>query len=286
MGGCKHDDDMDDSYVQDKKKFANESYLQEFTSLLSNDWDVDSNMDVDYESVDLKDGSAMQYKQRVTLYSSDGGSDSGGADDNINVDDDESCSVYSSDGDMSSLASSIREGDEMGCNDSGDDNGDSDDNGDEDSVMGGMNSCDGSSYMSGQSIDLRMCCANCHRSAVERGHEEIMPNGLALSLYASDDVKTRLGWSTLRRSDVRDVDEVNLCNECASYLVSNEKQTKANVWPSFVWKMLTNEALFAKVGIALWSFVPDIWRHWWIGEDMFCIAHVIIVNCECTDSCA
>jgi hypothetical protein len=64
---------------------------------------------------------------------------------------------------------------------------------------------------------------------------------------------------------MRDVEELVLCKECAAYLVNGAKnQTKSNVWPSFIWKMLMNASLFHMHGIGLWAYVPDVWRQWWV----------------------
>lgn len=112
-------------------------------------------------------------------------------------------------------------------------------------------------------VELLRSCANCRRS---QALEIQMPCVMDLSTYTAADVRTRLGWSCLCVMDIRQVDEIMLCKECASFLIRGQQQNKANIWPAFIWKMLTSTSLFADHGVYIWSFVPDIWRHWWIDN--------------------
>jgi hypothetical protein len=78
-------------------------------------------------------------------------------------------------------------------------------------------------------------------------------------------MRTWVAWSCIHSENLQGLDQIVLCCECASFLVHGEPQSKRNVWPAFVWKMLTNTHLFAVQGLNLWSFVPDQWsRPWWI----------------------
>jgi hypothetical protein len=100
------------------------------------------------------------------------------------------------------------------------------------------------------------------------GFDDTMPCVLSLSTYSSASMRTRVGWSCVRSDDLQGLDLIILCSECASFLVHGEPQSKRNVWPAFVWKMLTNVHLFAEHRLNLWSLVPDQWRPWWIWAMM------------------
>ena len=67
-------------------------------------------------------------------------------------------------------------------------------------------------------------------------------------------------------------EEYDLCEECAVFLTAKGEQVRdpkhfCYVWPSFYWKLLTNnEVLSQPHGGAqrLWKFVPYEWREWWL----------------------
>jgi hypothetical protein len=111
-------------------------------------------------------------------------------------------------------------------------------------------------------------CINCWWHQVAVGFDDTMPCVLSLSTYSRASMRTRVGWSCVRSDDLQGLDQIILCSECASFLVHGEPQSKRNVWPVFVWKVLTNKHLFAEHGLNLWSFVPDQWRPWWIRAIM------------------
>ena len=62
-------------------------------------------------------------------------------------------------------------------------------------------------------------------------------------------------------------DEYYLCDECATFLTTDDKDATSfkYVWPSFYWKLLTNEEiLYSPSGaLKLWKLVPMEWRSWW-----------------------
>jgi hypothetical protein len=72
------------------------------------------------------------------------------------------------------------------------------------------------------------------------GFDDTMPGVLSLSTYSSASMRTRVGWSCVHLDDLQGLDQIIFCSECASFLVHGEPQSKRNVWPAFVWKMLMN----------------------------------------------
>jgi hypothetical protein len=35
-------------------------------------------------------------------------------------------------------------------------------------------------------------------------------------------------------------------------------------WPTFIWKLFSNEKLIEEKGTKVWCYVPGAWRVWWI----------------------
>jgi hypothetical protein len=107
-------------------------------------------------------------------------------------------------------------------------------------------------------------CTNCRWHRVASGFHNTMQCVLSLLTYSSTSMRTRVAWSCIHSDNLQGLDQIVLCCECASFLVHWEPQSKRNVWPAFIWKMLANIHLFAVQGLNLWFFVPDQWRPWWI----------------------
>ena len=87
---------------------------------------------------------------------------------------------------------------------------------------------------------------------------------LLLHLVDCKHVRTRKKFCTIRVTELCRLEEVFLCMECKQFLDDGITQTIANIWPTFIWKMLTNVDLFRVHGIYLWAFVPGGWHHWWM----------------------
>ena len=54
-----------------------------------------------------------------------------------------------------------------------------------------------------------------------------------------------------------------------------------NIWPSFVWMLLTDENILDTYDDYAWRFVPMKWRHWWIDsikENNLLMEHVSLNN--------
>jgi hypothetical protein len=129
------------------------------------------------------------------------------------------------------------------------------------------NSDNESSLSIGNSVQFdRMSdhCTNCQWHQVGLDFDDMMPCVLSLLTYSSASMRTRVAWSCLHSDNLWGLNQIVLCRECASFLVHGEPQSKRNVWPVFIWKMLTNIHLFAVHGLNLWCFIPDKWRPWWI----------------------
>ena len=39
-----------------------------------------------------------------------------------------------------------------------------------------------------------------------------------------------------------------------------------NLWPSFIWNLLSDEKVREVYGIKVWKFIPKVWRQWWIDS--------------------
>jgi hypothetical protein len=111
-------------------------------------------------------------------------------------------------------------------------------------------------------------CRNCSRKK-NAMIEFTDPYCLDLALYECTGVQTHLKFSILKVSDMIDeTHTIALCCECASFLVLAEKQTMNNVWPTFMWNVLSNEVIRGHFGVQVWSYIPMKWRHWWIDDFM------------------
>ena len=130
-------------------------------------------------------------------------------------------------------------------------------------VVGCAESCDEEAPGVGSDEDLFISCninasfiycTNCKRTTGSQLEE------LLLHLV----VRTRKKFCTVRVTELHRLEEVFLCMECKQFLVDGITQTIANIWPAFIWKMLTNVDLFWVHGIYLWAFVPGGWHHWWM----------------------
>ena len=114
-----------------------------------------------------------------------------------------------------------------------------------------------------------LVCHNCHRSSYEPSVEmELDLNAYPIYRVVVTDVTVHPGgfrrkFSTIRSSQYRD-GLVPLCVQCHRYLTGDKQRQFASVFPSFMWLMLTDEALLRKYGRRLWSLVPERWRHWWL----------------------
>ena len=59
---------------------------------------------------------------------------------------------------------------------------------------------------------------------------------------------------------------VGLCLECSEFLSNHDPKVGKlfqNVWPSFVWNLLSDGNILEVYGEYTWRFVPWKWRHWW-----------------------
>ena len=64
--------------------------------------------------------------------------------------------------------------------------------------------------------------------------------------------------------------EIILCFQCSQHLVNVGDSKEANkneyTWPAFIWSILNNDDIVREYGVSIWRFIPETWRHWWIGH--------------------
>ena len=62
-------------------------------------------------------------------------------------------------------------------------------------------------------------------------------------------------------------DEVVLCHQCTAFLTDSPTwKDFSNVWPSFIWKFLTNRDVNKVWPGYAWRFIPNEWRKWWTAS--------------------
>ena len=64
-------------------------------------------------------------------------------------------------------------------------------------------------------------------------------------------------------------DEIILCHQCTEFLSNKEyKECRAfeNVWPGFIWKVLSNKDILDAEVDHPWCLLPIEWRRWWIDS--------------------
>ena len=46
----------------------------------------------------------------------------------------------------------------------------------------------------------------------------------------------------------------------------NKEEDKRNVWPAFIWKLLTNPDAMEMYGQNIWKLIPKMWRFWYVDS--------------------
>ena len=100
-------------------------------------------------------------------------------------------------------------------------------------------------------------CENCQRAQV---------NDITYKIKFQYDHQRN---SLIRRKKFRFVEcsksteYVILCDECAKYLTQKNGNIYKNMWPSFIWYVISNVQLNTIYGLSIWKFIPESWRNWW-----------------------
>ena len=58
-----------------------------------------------------------------------------------------------------------------------------------------------------------------------------------------------------------------LCTQCKTHVTHPDAKVYnnfENVWPSYMWKLLTMYEVKGIYGVRIWEIVPTEWRGWWI----------------------
>ena len=120
---------------------------------------------------------------------------------------------------------------------------------------------------------LSESCSNCRRLANTSDDPNNFYN-ITTKRFKRRQIKDRRKFRHIPCRKVFDCPENDedyfLCDECAFFLTSDEKDCNSFkfVWPSFYWKLLTNDEILSSIDCAgaqrLWKFVPQEWRAWWL----------------------
>ena len=178
------------------------------------------------------------------------------------------CWMYRCDGDEEMHNREVAYDGSMAMDDDGDEGGSNrgidDEHGEDNGVENGTEAHEilNDGNMAGGGNEF-VCCKNCHREESNEATLISSEYAMTLQTYQSSEVHTRKKFSTLRVADLAGSSSVSLCNECASFLVHDRNRGMEDMWPAFLWKLLTNEKLITSHGSKLWGCIPQAWRFWW-----------------------
>ena len=128
-------------------------------------------------------------------------------------------------------------------------------------------------------------CENCHRKQSDVLLRDYRDECYTIEFrrYNSTAVKKRRKFNMLPRSFVRSSSTfICLCAQCGTHLTlhtsnANRKiyNSPGNVWPGFIWYVLSCREFQDIYGGRLWQFIPLTWRHWWLQEARSCFVDEI-----------
>ena len=85
--------------------------------------------------------------------------------------------------------------------------------------------------------------------------------------HTTEDIRKQRTFKSFDTNETED--DITLCKEYSNHLTREDKETYnnvSNVWPGFMWSLLSNANVQKAYGRRIWSFIPELWRYWWIGE--------------------
>jgi hypothetical protein len=129
--------------------------------------------------------------------------------------------------------------------------------------------------------DIILECRNCRQHWPDLNSiPSIITYEMVVGTYKISDLVPWLGrlkFACIMLARVRNLPDITLCRECASFLVdvpvvngavvNRRGRGMVNKWLAFVgWRLLSNEEIIEEKGTEIWSYVPDAWRAWWINK--------------------
>ena len=109
-------------------------------------------------------------------------------------------------------------------------------------------------------------CQNCKRKDPDGDNIGRTPYILRYRWHSGNTLIKRKKWRFVDFDQYSD-DLIGLCLECSEYLSNHDDKVGKsfeNIWPSFVWYLLTDKKIIEVYGTFTWRFVPLKWRFWWI----------------------
>ena len=98
-----------------------------------------------------------------------------------------------------------------------------------------------------------MKCVNCHRQSCEEMQVEYYQLG-------KEEINFRRKYSNIREEEILDDEKKLFCKECGIYVYKTHKiQLYRNwkyIWPSYIWRLLTNENICNAIGVEIWRWIP------------------------------
>ena len=126
---------------------------------------------------------------------------------------------------------------------------------------------DGEENEHGENVQLDMnWCQNCNRRQSNNLIHEGGDGYRLVFLSVGSNMIKRRKFKTFS-STVRNPVQVVLCQQCHNYLVIGKKEDdKRNVWPAFIWKLLSNPDTMEVYSDNIWKLIPRTWRFWFIDS--------------------
>ncbi len=109
-------------------------------------------------------------------------------------------------------------------------------------------------------------CQNCKRKDPPSEESGMVPYDLEFKLHPQNSLIKRQSFRFVEVKNSSE-DTVVLCLECSEFLTNQESKVAKgfeNVWPSFVWNLLSDKEILNVYGVHVWRFLPEKWRYWWI----------------------
>ena len=113
--------------------------------------------------------------------------------------------------------------------------------------------------------DGRYHCRNCHRSNFTDC--EVVEYNVELVSFELDNVNAAASWRTFKVSEERKFGaHVCLCAQCINHLKKGrgrERKRWEDVWPVYVWKLMTHEKMISYCGQDILKLLPVEWHRFW-----------------------
>ena len=127
-----------------------------------------------------------------------------------------------------------------------------------------------------EEMEEESVCFNCHRTQHNYLTEKFQSGDLnsvyvmSFCHHSLEEIRRQRKFKTFESNEGDDEHgEITLCKECSNHLTKEDKETYnnvSNVWPGFIWCLLKNLNVQEDYGKKVWTFIPELWRYWWIKE--------------------